>query len=106
MRPTHSRQGHYCCSGKHEGKIATDKSEPLSTEIQCHSYVRAQAEKKVGRKGLIRARAALSPASLSISSSLTRDQEGKDGYIINALIMIIFYARLIHVKPTSCQIEN
>lgn len=84
----------------------TDKSEPIPNGIQCHSYVRAKAERKVGRKGLIRARAALSPASLSISSSLTRDQEGKDGYIINALIMIIFCARLIHVKPSSCQIEN
>lgn len=45
--------------GNMKEKIVTDKSEPISTGIQCHSYVRAKVEKKVGRKGLIRARAAL-----------------------------------------------
>lgn len=48
----------------------------------------------------------LFPLTLPMSSFLIWGGEKKDSCIINALIMKIFCARLIHVKPSSCQIEK
>jgi hypothetical protein len=61
---TLSRQSHWCCSWKREGRIEMDKSAPIPIGNQCYRYSRTKAKKSVSRKGLIRARTALSPASL------------------------------------------
>lgn len=63
-------------------------------------------ETNAGRKGRIRARAALSPDSLHFLLFNLVGGGGEDSCITNALIMIIFCAQLIHVKPSLCQIEK
>lgn len=76
-------------------------------------WSKGNATEKAGQRGRqMRAEKVRSGRALlfhpppSISSVLIWDREKKDSCIINALIMVIFCARLIHVKPSLCQIEN
>lgn len=94
------RQSPWCCSSKHRGRIGVDKS-----NREPKPQILGAKETDAGRKGLIQARAALSPDS-PFPPVKFGNGEKKDSCIINALIMIIFCARLIHVKPSLCQIEN
>lgn len=100
-----SIQGHWGCFWHCEGWMEMDKYGLIPIRSQGHwmgghRKWQMPAEKVWARQELL---FHLTP---SISSFLIWDGERKDSCIINALIMIIFCVRLIHVKPSSYQIEN